>query len=162
MEPCFETATSVQHGTENNVIPLVPATATNPTPHHQNDGDDYDDDDDNDNDHYHIHSSGTPRSVDETVSIARAAAAGDCTRLQGLLAAGAPVNCHDEAMHGDTPLMIAAAHGSADGVELLLCHGADMTAVNRQRMTALMAGAIHQHEPALTQLLYHATPDQVR
>ncbi len=64
---------------------------------------------------------------------------GDNVLLESLLRSGASPNTTLE--DGTTPLMIAALHGDAKSVGLLLEHGADAKAVNREGVTALLRGA---------------------
>jgi ankyrin repeat protein len=65
--------------------------------------------------------------------------ANDLVTINTLLTQGAPVDAKDA--HGVTPLMNAAAVGSADAMRLLLEHGADVNARNEFGSTALMWSA---------------------
>ncbi len=67
---------------------------------------------------------------------------GDTQLLQSLLRQGAPVNLR--LADGTTPLMLAALHGTADCVSVLLEYGADPNAANQKGVTALLwaAGAV--------------------
>jgi serine/threonine-protein phosphatase 6 regulatory ankyrin repeat subunit B len=64
---------------------------------------------------------------------------GDTAGLRQLLGSGASVNGKDES--GATPLMYAAAYGSAQDLALLLDAGADINAANTYGSTALMWAA---------------------
>jgi N-acyl-D-amino-acid deacylase len=59
--------------------------------------------------------------------------------LKDILHRGTPPDVRTR--DGTTPLMVAALHGSAEMVELLLEHGADTRAVNQRGVTALLWGA---------------------
>ncbi|MCU1531279.1 MAG: ankyrin repeat protein [Arthrobacter sp.] len=80
---------------------------------------------------------------DETLALAhtlfQAAREGDSTLLGGYLAAGAPATLTNAA--GDSLLMLAAYHGHADSVRLILRHGGDANAANDRGQTPL-AGAV--------------------
>ncbi len=64
---------------------------------------------------------------------------GNSTLLKDILRRGTPPDVR--AGDGTTALMVAALHGSAEMVELLLKHGADPRAVNERGVTALLWGA---------------------
>lgn len=75
----------------------------------------------------------------------------DLTRLNAMLAAGAPADLRDS--RGVTPLMNAAAIGSLDAMKILLKAGADVNAKSGLDATALMWGA---SDPAKAKLLIGA------
>lgn len=63
--------------------------------------------------------------------------------------------------NGETPLHYAARRGNADGLALLLEHGADVHAVDEFGLTALHHAAEHGHQDVVPMLLaYGARPDQ--
>jgi ankyrin repeat protein/mono/diheme cytochrome c family protein len=64
---------------------------------------------------------------------------GDTTLLKDILRRGTPPDVRSR--DGTTPLMIAALHGSAEMVELLLKHGADPRITNDRDVTALLWAA---------------------
>ena len=64
---------------------------------------------------------------------------GDLELLKDLLRRGTPPDIRDG--NRSTPLMVAAQHGSAEMVKMLLEHGADPRAVNERGVTALLWGA---------------------
>src|SRR5215813_6751142 len=66
----------------------------------------------------------------------------------------ANVNTRDE--RGGTPVMYAAAHGSAEAVRMLIVAGADVNAVNAFGATALMWGIT---DPEKVRLLVAAGAD---
>ncbi|HVW86306.1 MAG TPA: ankyrin repeat domain-containing protein, partial [Bryobacteraceae bacterium] len=68
--------------------------------------------------------------------------------LEDRLSKGAAIETRDA--HGNTPLMYAAAYGSAEGVELLLKRGANPNAKNDFDATALLWAA---NDPAKARLL---------
>ena len=59
--------------------------------------------------------------------------------MQSLLRQGVPVNLR--LADGTTPLMLAALHGTADCVSVLLEFGADPNAANQKGVTALLWAA---------------------
>ena len=86
---------------------------------------------------------GSPAAPDdETLALAHSlfdAAREGPGLLAGYLAAGAPAGLTNAA--GDSLLMLAAYHGHADTVRLILQHGADANAANDRGQTPL-AGAV--------------------
>ena len=66
----------------------------------------------------------------------RAIRLGDVAVMADLLRRGTPPDVETE--DGTTPLMLAALHGSAEMIELLLDHGADPRATNERGVTALL------------------------
>ncbi|MEW2544678.1 ankyrin repeat domain-containing protein [Streptomyces sp. NPDC047002] len=84
------------------------------------------------------------------------ARAGDDALLARYLAAGAPPNLTNTG--GDTLLMLAAYHGHADTVALLLRHRADPDRVNDRGQSPLGA-AVFKDEPEIVGLLLDAGAD---
>ncbi|UQC81126.1 uncharacterized protein CLUP02_06612 [Colletotrichum lupini] len=72
-----------------------------------------------------------------------AARKGDLAIFQQALPAGLPANMTNE--KGDTLLMLAAYHGHADLVKLLIQHGADANRLNDRGQSPL-AGAVFKQE----------------
>lgn len=66
--------------------------------------------------------------------------------VQQLLQHGACVNSRSEE-EGDTALHIAARHGLAEHVRLLLRHGAELEAENQEGQTPLNAACAQPHQP---------------
>lgn len=97
---------------------------------------------------------------DETLALAHklfdAARQGDTPLLAGYLAAGAPATLTNEA--GDTLLMLAAYHGHADTVRLILQHGGDANSANDRGQTPL-AGAVFKGYTEVAQALLEAGAD---
>ncbi|UKZ87402.1 uncharacterized protein TrAFT101_003207 [Trichoderma asperellum] len=95
-------------------------------------------------------SSGAPTLSPEVIAFAGrmydAARAGDVAVFQQALPAGLPPNTTNE--KGDTLLMLAAYHGHADLVKLLIEHGADPNRVNDRGQSPL-AGAVFKKEDAV-------------
>ena len=79
-----------------------------------------------------------------------AARAGDTELLQGLLAAGAPVESADE--KGYSALILAAYHGHARAVELLLERGADACHADKRGNTAMMGAAFKGYADIVARL----------
>ncbi|WP_445153666.1 ankyrin repeat domain-containing protein [Arthrobacter sp. Hor0625] len=96
---------------------------------------------------------------DEAVALAHtlfdAAREGNSTLLGGYLAAGAPALTNAA---GDSLLMLAAYHGHADTVKLILAHGADANTANDRGQTPL-AGAVFKGYPEVVQALVAAGAD---
>ena len=97
---------------------------------------------------------------DETLALAHklfdAARQGDSGLLAGYLAAGAPATLTNEA--GDTLLMLAAYHGHATTVRLILQHGGDANSANDRGQTPL-AGAVFKGYTEVAQALLEAGAD---
>ena len=97
---------------------------------------------------------------DETLALAHklfdAARQGDSGLLAGYLAAGAPATLTNAA--GDTLLMLAAYHGHADTVRLILQHGGDANSANDRGQTPL-AGAVFKGYTEVAQALLEAGAD---
>jgi ankyrin repeat protein len=81
---------------------------------------------------------------------------GDGATLVAYVDAGAPVNLANH--HGDTLLMLAAYHGHADAVRMLLERGADPDRVNDRGQTPI-AGAVFKREPEVVRALLDAGAD---
>ncbi|KAF4501405.1 ankyrin [Fusarium agapanthi] len=79
-----------------------------------------------------------------------AARKGDVATFEQALPAGLPPNLTND--KGDTLLMLAAYHGHADLVKVLVQHGADPNRLNDRGQSPL-AGAVFKKEDAVTQLL---------
>ena len=77
-------------------------------------------------------------------SLFNAIRCGDLALLASHLREGTPVNV--QAPDGTTPLMVAALHGTPAALELLLRHGADPNAVNKDGASALLyaVGDLHK------------------
>lgn len=96
----------------------------------------------------------------ETLALAHrlfdAARQGDSGLLADYLAAGAPATLTNEA--GDTLLMLAAYHGHADTVRLILQHGGDANRANDRGQTPL-AGAVFKGYTEVARALLEAGAD---
>lgn len=90
----------------------------------------------------------SPNSAGEYLR--EAARAGDTELLQGLLAAGAPVESADA--KGYSALILAAYHGHAEAVELLLARGADACHADTRGNTAMMGAAFKGYEDIVARL----------
>jgi len=88
------------------------------------------------------------------LDIFEAAAVGDVLRLQDILAAD-PAAVHTFSGDGWTPLHLAAAFGTAESVDVLLQHGAQVDAVSRnpQRNQPLHAALALARNPETVRLL---------
>lgn len=97
---------------------------------------------------------------DETLALAHklfdAARQGDSGLLAGYLEAGVPGTLTNEA--GDTLLMLAAYHGHADTVRLILQHGGDANSANDRGQTPL-AGAVFKGYTEVARALLEAGAD---
>ncbi|GAB3916872.1 hypothetical protein GCM10011575_33230 [Microlunatus endophyticus] len=78
------------------------------------------------------------------------ARAGDADRLAGHIEAGMPANLTDAS--GNTLLMLAAYHGHAHAVRVLVDHGATVDALNDRGQTPL-AGAVFKGYEDVVRLL---------
>jgi ankyrin repeat protein len=79
-----------------------------------------------------------------------AARAGDLELIQGLLAAGAPLESTDK--KGYSALILAAYHGHADAVDALLAAGADACHPDARGNTAMMGAAFKGYEGIVARL----------
>ncbi|KAF9872872.1 ankyrin-like protein [Colletotrichum karsti] len=78
------------------------------------------------------------------------ARSGDMALFQQALPAGLPANMTNE--KGDTLLMLAAYHGHAELVKLLIQHGADPNRLNDRGQSPL-AGAVFKKEDGVIEVL---------
>ena len=103
---------------------------------------------------------GSPAPDDETVALAhklfQAAREGDTGLLGGYLSAGAPATMTNAA--GDSLLMLAAYHGHAETVRLILEHGAEPDTANDRGQTPL-AGAAFKGYTEVARVLLDAGAD---
>ncbi|MDF2979154.1 MAG: ankyrin repeat protein [Actinomycetospora sp.] len=81
---------------------------------------------------------------------------GDAASLASYVDAGVPVNLTNE--KGDTLLMLAAYHGHADAVRVLLERGADADRLN-DRGQSPIAGAVFKGEEAVVRALVESGAD---
>ena len=80
--------------------------------------------------------------------------------IEALLKAGADAN--SVKANGTTPLMLAAASGSADAVKVLLDHGANVNAKETAHgQTALMFAAALDRDAVVRVLLAHVAPIRI-
>ncbi|MDQ0755448.1 ankyrin repeat domain-containing protein [Arthrobacter sp. B3I4] len=97
---------------------------------------------------------------EETLALAHrlldAARQGDSALLESYLAAGVPAALTSAA--GDSLLMLAAYHGHADTVRLILKHGGDANAANDRGQTPL-AGAVFKGYTDVVKVLTGAGAD---
>jgi ankyrin repeat protein len=97
---------------------------------------------------------------EETLALAHAlfdaARAGDNTLLERYLSAGAPATMTNAA--GDSLLMLAAYHGHAGTVRLILAHGGEANTANDRGQTPL-AGAVFKGYTDVAQVLVEAGAD---
>lgn len=102
----------------------------------------------------------SPAPDEETVALAHrlldAARQGDTAVLGSYLAAGVPATLTNAA--GDSLLMLAAYHGHAGTVRLILQHGGDAAAANDRGQTPL-AGAVFKGYTDVAQVLLAAGAD---
>ncbi|KAL7619480.1 hypothetical protein AAE478_010019 [Parahypoxylon ruwenzoriense] len=84
-----------------------------------------------------------PEAIEFAGRMYNAARAGDKEIFEQALPAGLPANLTNE--KGDTLLMLAAYHGHADLVKLLIQHGADPNRINDRGQSPL-AGAVFKNE----------------
>ncbi|KAK1674002.1 ankyrin repeat-containing domain protein [Colletotrichum godetiae] len=81
---------------------------------------------------------------------------GDIAIFQQALPAGLPANMTNE--KGDTLLMLAAYHGHAELVKLLVQHGADPNRLNDRGQSPL-AGAVFKQEDGVIEVLLEGGAD---
>ncbi|MEC5190091.1 MULTISPECIES: ankyrin repeat domain-containing protein [unclassified Arthrobacter] len=102
----------------------------------------------------------SPAPDEETVALAHklldAARQGDTAILGSYLAAGVPATLTNAA--GDSLLMLAAYHGHAGTVRVILQHGGDAGAANDRGQTPL-AGAVFKGYTDVAQVLLLAGAD---
>ena len=101
-----------------------------------------------------------PAPDEETLALAHAlfdaAREGNTALLAGYLSAGVPATMTNAA--GDSLLMLAAYHGHADTVRLILEHGGDADTANDRGQTPL-AGAVFKGYPEVVRALVDAGAD---
>ncbi|RGP77342.1 hypothetical protein FLONG3_4528 [Fusarium longipes] len=95
-------------------------------------------------------SSLTPEMIEFASRMYDAARKGDIATFEQALPAGLPPNLTND--KGDTLLMLAAYHGHADLVKVLIQHGADPNRLNDRGQSPL-AGAVFKKEDTVIQLL---------
>ncbi|WQF78663.1 Putative ankyrin repeat-containing domain superfamily [Colletotrichum destructivum] len=105
-------------------------------------------------------SQGTQQLPPEAIALAGrmydGARKGDIALFQQALPAGLPANMTNE--KGDTLLMLAAYHGHAELVKLLIQHGADPNRLNDRGQSPL-AGAVFKKEDAVIEVLLEGGAD---
>ncbi|KAH8717018.1 ankyrin repeat-containing domain protein [Phaeosphaeriaceae sp. PMI808] len=84
------------------------------------------------------------------------ARAGDTPALQTYVDAGIPKNLTNDA--GDTLVMLAAYHGHADTVKMLVKHGADVNVLNVKGQSPI-AGAVFKGWDEVVKALFDAGAD---
>lgn len=82
--------------------------------------------------------------------------------LEVLLQKGVDVNDKGNIVHGNYPLIVAARKNFTLALSYLLKHGADPSAVNDSRMTALHKAVIYQHYDIIRHLLNANAPVNVK
>ncbi|KAF5682084.1 ankyrin protein [Fusarium denticulatum] len=90
----------------------------------------------------------TPEMIEFASRMYDAARKGDVTTFEQALPAGLPPNLTND--KGDTLLMLAAYHGHADLVKVLIQHGADPNRLNDRGQSPL-AGAVFKKEDEVIQ-----------
>ncbi len=102
----------------------------------------------------------SPAPDDETLALAHAlfdaARQGETGLLGGYLEAGAPATLTNAS--GDSLLMLAAYHGHAEAVRLVLAHGGDANTANDRGQTPL-AGAVFKGYVDVAKVLLEAGAD---
>lgn len=83
----------------------------------------------------------------------------DISWMKFLLAKGADVNAHDN--HSQTPLVVAANLGFAEGADLLISHGAVVDQPSATGETPLIT-AVHRHDLPMIRLLLAGGADPAR
>ncbi|EXK45154.1 hypothetical protein FOMG_03681 [Fusarium oxysporum f. sp. melonis 26406] len=101
----------------------------------------------------------TPEMIEFASRMYDAARKGDVATFEQALPAGLPPNLTND--KGDTLLMLAAYHGHADLVKVLIQHGADPNRLNDRGQSPL-AGAVFKKEDAVIQVSHPLKlfPDQ--
>ncbi|TPX17630.1 uncharacterized protein E0L32_012075 [Thyridium curvatum] len=97
-----------------------------------------------------------PEAIALATRMYNAAREGDMAIFEQALPAGLPANMTNE--KGDTLLMLAAYHGHADLVKLLIRHGADPNRLNDRGQSPL-AGAVFKAEDAVVEALLEGGAD---
>ncbi|PNP84437.1 hypothetical protein FNYG_02066 [Fusarium nygamai] len=98
----------------------------------------------------------TPEMIEFASRMYDAARKGDVATFEQALPAGLPPNLTND--KGDTLLMLAAYHGHADLVKVLIQHGADPNRLNDRGQSPL-AGAVFKKEDAVIQELLDGGAD---
>ncbi|CAM1503819.1 Fc.00g014100.m01.CDS01 [Cosmosporella sp. VM-42] len=98
----------------------------------------------------------TPEALAFAGRMYDAARTGDLPIFQQALPAGLPPNMTNE--KGDTLLMLAAYHGHADLVKLLIQHGGDPNRLNDRGQSPL-AGAVFKKEDEVIEVLLEGGAD---
>ncbi|KAF4981820.1 hypothetical protein FZEAL_2447 [Fusarium zealandicum] len=98
----------------------------------------------------------TPEMIAFAGKMYEAARNGDVAVFQQALPAGLPPNLTND--KGDTLLMLAAYHGHADLVNVLIQHGADPNRLNDRGQSPL-AGAVFKKEDSVIQALLDGGAD---
>ncbi|CAJ0551673.1 Ff.00g056520.m01.CDS01 [Fusarium sp. VM40] len=98
----------------------------------------------------------TPEMIDFASKMYEAARQGDVSTFEQALPAGLPPNLTND--KGDTLLMLAAYHGHADLVKVLIQHGADPNRLNDRGQSPL-AGAVFKKEDAVIHELLEGGAD---
>ncbi|GAA5907700.1 hypothetical protein JCM8208_005495 [Rhodotorula glutinis] len=97
-----------------------------------------------------------PEALQYALQFFTACRQGSIETLQAPLEAGLPANLTNE--NGDTLLMLAAYHGHAPIVRLLLSHGADPNRLNDKGQSPL-AGAVYKNERDVVDALLEGGAD---
>ncbi|KAJ4326862.1 hypothetical protein N0V84_002688 [Fusarium piperis] len=98
----------------------------------------------------------TPEMIEFATKMYDSARIGDVAVFQQALPAGLPPNLTND--KGDTLIMLAAYHGHADLVQLLIQHGADPNRLNDRGQSPL-AGAVFKKEDEVVQVLLDGGAD---
>ncbi|KAM0552025.1 hypothetical protein ACHAPJ_008135 [Fusarium lateritium] len=98
----------------------------------------------------------TPEMIEFASRMYESARKGDVATFEQALPAGLPPNLTND--KGDTLLMLAAYHGHADLVKVLIQHGADPNRLNDRGQSPL-AGAVFKKEDAVIQELLDGGAD---
>ncbi|KAH7325041.1 ankyrin repeat-containing domain protein [Stachybotrys elegans] len=97
-----------------------------------------------------------PQAIALAARLYDAARSGDIPIFEQALPAGLPANMTNE--KGDTLLMLAAYHGHAELVKLLIQHGADPNRANDRGQSPL-AGAVFKKEDSVIEALLEGGAD---
>lgn len=104
---------------------------------------------------------GTPVCTDDMTDLHILAFRAGGQALARRLQNASPEAINAPTANGETPLHFAARRGNAQGLALLLAHGADVHAVDEFGLTALHHAAEHGHQDVVLLLLaFGARPDQ--
>ncbi|MET0199824.1 MAG: ankyrin repeat domain-containing protein [Rhodococcus fascians] len=97
-----------------------------------------------------------PVLVDRAVALFDSARAGNCAELAAAFDDGVPVNLTDG--NGNSYLMLAAYHGHADAVALLIARGANIDKLNTIGQSPL-AGTVFKRHTGVARILVDAGAD---